>query len=196
MEDIKKEMEELSSRIKSCNKCPLYKNRRNAVPGEGDWKNRIMLIGEAPGFNEDEQGRPFVGKAGRLLEKFLSHIGIKREDVFITNVVKCRPPKNRQPEEDEIKICATLYLDKQIDLIKPKLIICLGNISSTYIFKKFGMRFESMGKQHGRVFSISNLSLQSKIIATYHPAAILRNQNLIPIAKTDWETIGECIRNL
>ena len=196
MEDVKEKMEELSLKIKSCNKCPLYENRKNAVPGEGEWKNRIMLIGEAPGFNEDEQGRPFVGRAGRLLEKFLSHINMKREDVFITNVVKCRPPNNRQPEEEEIKICTSLYLDKQIDLIKPKLIICLGNISASYIFRKFGIRFESMNRQHGRVFSISNLSLQTKIIATYHPAAILRNQNLMSIAKADWEIIGEFIRSL
>jgi len=196
MEDVKEKMEELSLKIKSCNKCPLYENRKNAVPGEGEWKNRIMLIGEAPGFNEDEQGRPFVGRAGRLLEKFLSYINMKREDVFITNVVKCRPPNNRQPEEEEIKICTSLYLDKQIDLIKPKLIICLGNISASYIFRKFGIRFESMNRQHGRVFSISNLSLQTKIIATYHPAAILRNQNLMSIAKADWEIIGEFIRSL
>ena len=196
MEDVKEKMEELSLKIKSCNKCPLYENRKNAVPGEGEWKNRIMLIGEAPGFNEDEQARPFVGRAGRLLEKFLSYINMKREDVFITNVVKCRPPNNRQPEEEEIKICTSLYLDKQIDLIKPKLIICLGNISASYIFRKFGIRFESMNRQHGRVFSISNLSLQTKIIATYHPAAILRNQNLMSIAKADWEIIGEFIRSL
>jgi len=192
-EDIDKELEKLSLQIKSCEKCPLYKNRKNAVPGEGNWKSKIMLIGEAPGFNEDEQGRPFVGKAGKLLEEFLNSIGKNREDVFITNVVKCRPPNNRQPEEDEIKICTSLYLDKQIELIKPKLIVCLGNVSANYIFKKFGLKFESMKKTHGKIFSISNLFIQTKIIATYHPAAILRNQNLMSIAKADWEIIKEVI---
>jgi DNA polymerase len=193
MEDVEKELEKLSLQIKSCDKCSLHKNRKNAVPGEGNWKSRIMLIGEAPGFNEDEQGRPFVGRAGKLLEEFLSSIGKRREDVFITNVVKCRPPNNRQPEEEEIKICTSLYLDKQIELIKPKLIVCLGNVSANYIFKKFGLKFESMNKQHGKVFSVSNLFIQTKIIATYHPAAILRNQNLMTAAKADWEIIKEAI---
>jgi DNA polymerase len=196
MEDVEKELEKLSLQIKSCDKCPLHKNRKNAVPGEGNWRSRIMLIGEAPGFNEDEQGRPFVGRAGKLLEEFLSSIGKRREDVFITNVVKCRPPNNRQPEEEEIKICTSLYLDKQIELIKPKLIVCLGNVSANYIFKKFGLKFESMNKQHGKIFPISNLFIQTKIIATYHPAAILRNQNLMPIAKDDWEIIKEVIDSL
>jgi DNA polymerase len=196
MEDVEKELEKLSLQIKNCNKCPLYKNRKNAVPGEGNWKSRIMLIGEAPGFNEDEQGRPFVGRAGKLLEEFLSSIRKRREEVFITNVVKCRPPNNRQPEEEEIKICTSLYLDKQIELIKPKLIVCLGNVSANYIFKKFGLKFESMNKQHGKVFSVSNLFIQTKIIATYHPAAILRNQNLMTAAKADWEIIKEAIDGL
>jgi len=196
MEDAEKELEKISLQIKNCNKCPLYKNRKNAVPGEGNWRNRIMLIGEAPGFNEDEQGRPFVGKAGKLLEEFLSSIGKKREEVFITNVVKCRPPNNRQPEEEEIRICTSLYLDKQIELINPKLIVCLGNISANYIFKKFGLKFESMNKSHGKVFSVSNLFIQAKVITTYHPAAILRNQNLMPIAKADWETIKEVMEKL
>jgi DNA polymerase len=196
MEDVEKELEKLSLQIKNCDKCSLRKNRKNAVPGEGNWRNRVMLIGEAPGFNEDEQGRPFVGKAGKLLEEFLSSIGKKREEVFITNVVKCRPPNNRQPEEDEIKICTSLYLNRQIELIKPKLIVCLGNISANYIFKKFNLRFESMNKTHGKVFSVSNLFIQTKIIATYHPAAILRNQNLMPIAKADWEIIKESIDSL
>jgi DNA polymerase len=196
MKDVTEELEKLSSQIKVCISCPLHKSRKNAVPGEGNWKSRIMLIGEAPGFNEDEQGRPFVGRAGKLLEEFLNSIGKKREEVFITNVVKCRPPNNRQPEEDEIKICTSLYLDKQIELIKPKLIVCLGNVSARYIFKKFGLKFESMNKTHGKVFSVSNLFIQTKIIATYHPAAILRNRNLMPIAKADWEIIKECLDSL
>jgi DNA polymerase len=193
MGNVEKELEKIWFQIKNCDRCPLHKNRKNAVPGEGHWKNRIMLIGEAPGFNEDEQGRPFVGRAGKLLEEFFEFIGKKREEVFITNVVKCRPPKNRQPEEDEIKVCTSLYLDKQIELIKPKLIVCLGNVSANYIFEKFGLKFESISKQHGKVFSISNLFLQTKIIATYHPAAILRNQNLMEAAKEDWKVIKECI---
>jgi len=196
MKDVDTELQKLSIQIKNCDKCPLYKNRKNAVPGEGDWKNKIMLIGEAPGFNEDEQGRPFVGRAGKLLEEFLNSIGKRREEVFITNVVKCRPPNNRQPEEEEIKTCTSSYLDKQIELIRPKLIVCLGNVSAKYIFNKFGLEFESMNKFHGKIFQVSNLYIQTRIIATYHPAAILRNQNLMPIAKADWETIKEVIEGL
>ncbi|MGC8993546.1 MAG: type-4 uracil-DNA glycosylase [Candidatus Aenigmatarchaeota archaeon] len=190
------ELKKISEEIKNCNKCPLYKSRKNAVPGEGDFKSGIMLIGEAPGFNEDLQGRPFVGRAGKLLEEFLKSVGKRREEVFITNVVKCRPPNNRQPEENEIKICTSLYLDRQIEIIKPKLIVCLGNISASYIFKKFGLRFESMNKQHGKVFSISNLYIKTKIVATYHPAAILRNPNLMNLAKADWEIIKEEMEKL
>ncbi|MGC9059201.1 MAG: type-4 uracil-DNA glycosylase [Candidatus Aenigmatarchaeota archaeon] len=190
------ELKKISEEIKNCNKCPLYKSRKNAVPGEGDFKSGIMLIGEAPGFNEDLQGRPFVGRAGKLLEEFLKSVGKRREEVFITNVVKCRPPNNRQPEENEIKICASLYLDRQIEIIKPKLIVCLGNISASYIFKKFGLKFESMNKQHGKVFSISNLYIKTKTVATYHPAAILRNPNLMNLAKADWEIIKEEMEKL
>jgi DNA polymerase len=190
------ELKKISEEIKNCNKCPLYKSRKNAVPGEGDFKSGIMLIGEAPGFNEDLQGRPFVGRAGKLLEEFLKSVGKRREEVFITNVVKCRPPNNRQPEENEIKICTSLYLDRQIEIIKPKLIVCLGNISASYIFKKFGLKFESMNKQHGKVFSISNLYIKTKIVATYHPAAILRNPNLMNLAKADWEIIKEEMEKL
>ncbi|MEM5814935.1 MAG: type-4 uracil-DNA glycosylase [Candidatus Aenigmatarchaeota archaeon] len=186
------ELEKISREIKKCERCPLHKSRINAVPGEGSIERRIMIIGEAPGYNEDREGRPFVGKAGKLLEEFLKGIGIKREEVYITNVVKCRPPNNRQPEYMEIKVCS-FYLEKQIEIIKPKLIICLGNISTSYIFQKFSLKFESMNKSHGKVFSVSNFKVQAKIIATYHPAAILRNPSLISFAKEDWEKIGELI---
>jgi len=186
------ELEKIAEEIRKCTKCPLHKNRKNTVPGEGSIEKKIVLIGEAPGFNEDIQGRPFVGKAGMLLENFLLSIGLKREEVFITNVVKCRPPNNRQPTEEEVNVCS-VYLDKQIEIIKPKVIVCLGNISSQYILKKFGIKFESMSKMHGKVFSISNLQLQVKIIPTFHPAAILRNNNLLSLTKSDWEKIKEVI---
>jgi len=190
--ESREELERIAEEIRKCTKCPLHENRKNAVPGEGNIERKIMLIGEAPGFNEDVQGRPFVGRAGMLLEKFLLSIGLKREQVFITNVVKCRPPNNRQPTEEEINACS-VYLDKQIEIIKPKVIVCLGNISSQYILKKFEIKFESMTKMHGKVFSISNLQLQVKIIPTFHPAAILRNNNLLSLAKSDWEKIKEVI---
>ena len=120
----------LAEKINKCKACPLWKARINAVPGEGPSKAKIMIIGEAPGRKEDEQGRPFVGLAGKRLNKLLEKNRIDRKNVFITNVVKCRPPENRVPTEAESKICIKLYLNKQINLIKPKLIILLGETAS------------------------------------------------------------------
>jgi uracil-DNA glycosylase len=120
----------LGNKIKKCVACPLAKTRINAVPGEGNSKAKIMIIGEAPGRNEDEQGKPFVGIAGKRLNKLLESNGIERKDVFITNVAKCRPPQNRVPTEEEAKTCINLYLNEQIQAIKPKLIILLGKTAS------------------------------------------------------------------
>ena len=116
------ELEKLYEEIRNCHKCRLAESRTNAVPGEGPEDAQIMFIGEAPGFHEDRQGRPFVGAAGRFLDQLLESIGIKREEVYICNVIKCRPPGNRDPLADEIKACAP-YLDRQIEIIKPRLIV-------------------------------------------------------------------------
>lgn len=191
--EISKILEEIAQEIRNCKKCNLYNSRKNPVPGEGKIDKRIMIVGEAPGYNEDIQGRPFVGRAGMLLEDFLKSIGLKREEVFITNVVKCRPPNNRQPEKEEIEACS-IYLDRQIEAINPKIIICVGNIAASYVFHKFGLKFEGMSKFHGKIFQISNLQYQLKIVATYHPAAILRNPALMSLAKEDWEKIKEVIK--
>jgi len=121
----------LENKIKKCRACPLWKTRINAVPGEGPKNSRIMIIGEAPGRNEDEKGRPFVGLAGKRLNKLLENNNILRKNVFITNVVKCRPPKNRVPTPAEAKICIKLFLNNQIKTIKPKLIILLGKTAAS-----------------------------------------------------------------
>jgi len=140
----------LENKIKKCTACLLWKTRGNAVPGEGPKNAKIMIIGEAPGRNEDEQGRPFVGLAGKRLNKLLENNGIDRKNVFITNVVKCRPPKNRVPTEAEAKICIKLYLNKQINLIKPKLIILLGKTAAgnflQFPFKEIRGKFIKNGK--------------------------------------------------
>ena len=190
------DLEKIAEEIKTCKKCPLHNNRINAVPGEGNHSCGVMLIGEAPGFNEDLQGRPFVGAAGKLLDELMGDVGVSRGVVYITNVVKCRPPSNRQPRDNEVKVCTSLYLDKQIAIINPKLIVCLGNISSKYIFNKYGLKFKSMSEVHGKMYRIISLHGELKIIATYHPAAILRNPKLIEEAKMDWKTIGEAIRSI
>jgi uracil-DNA glycosylase len=117
---------EIAKKIKVCTECGLHQGRTQAVPGEGNTQAEIFFIGEGPGFTEDKRGRPFVGQAGKFLEEMLAIIALKREDVFISNVVKCRPPNNRDPSPDEVDICTRLYLQPQIALIRPKLIVLLG----------------------------------------------------------------------
>ena len=170
-------LEELNEIIKKCKKCDLYKYRKNAVPGEGPKNAKIMLVGEAPGRFEDIKGKPFVGAAGKLLDEILEIVGINRNDVYITNVVKCRPPNNRDPTEEEIKKCSP-YLDMQISMIKPKLIICLGRHSSKYLIEKFGGKFPSISSIHGKVFKFDTLIGSFYLIPTYHPAAAIYNPSL------------------
>lgn len=186
------EMGKISEAVTECRKCGLWKTRKNPVPGEGSLEPKIMFIGEAPGFNEDAQGIPFVGRAGKVLDELLEYIGLERKDVFIGNILKCRPPNNRDPQPEEIKAC-TPYLDRQIALIKPKMICTLGNFSTSYLLEKFGMKPESIGKIHGKVFSIRNLMLSSKIIPLYHPAAALRNPDLKSVIREDFRVLKELI---
>ncbi len=162
----------IEEEIRTCKKCPLYKTRKNAVPGEGGFKKRIMFVGEAPGRREDEQGRPFVGSAGKFLDELLSSIGLSREDVYITNIVKCRPPNNRDPTELEIKTCGP-YLDRQIAIMKPKIICPLGRFAARYILEKFGFELHSISRDQGKVFQGEVI-----ILPMYHPAAALYHQEL------------------
>src|SRR5216684_7329576 len=118
-------LKEIAAEVSTCTKCNLCKSRTKAVPGEGNPHARIMFVGEGPGFHEDRQGRPFVGQAGRFLEELIGSIGLTRDQVFITNVVKCRPPENRDPSPNEINACAP-YLDRPFDLIRPKIVVTLG----------------------------------------------------------------------
>ncbi len=151
--------------IRSCTKCRLYEQRRNAVPGMGNTDADIMFIGEGPGEQEDIQGLPFVGKAGQLLSKMLAAIQLKREEVYITNVVKCRPPGNRAPLPDEVDACFP-YLKRQIDMIRPRIIVCLGGPAiQTMLKSNLGIT-----KLRGQIHRFEEIPL----IATYHPAAVLR----------------------
>ena len=165
-------LKKIEKEIKECKKCPLYKTRKNAVPGEGGFQRRIMFVGEAPGRREDELGRPFVGAAGKFLDELLASIGLSRKDVYITNIVKCRPPGNRDPTDEEIKLCSP-YLDRQIAVMKPKIICPLGRFSAKYILEKFGFEMGKISKIQGKVFEGNIL-----ILPMYHPAAALYHQNL------------------
>lgn len=184
--------EKIRDEIQSCRKCGLHKTRNTPVPGEGSLDPKAMFIGEAPGFNEDRQGKPFVGRAGDVLDEMLDLTGLKREEIFITNILKCRPPGNRDPEAEEIKEC-TPYLDRQISLIKPDVIVTLGNFATSYIMEKFGLKPETIGKVHGKVFRISNLMLTAKIIPMYHPAVVLRNPNLKGSLIEDFRMLKETL---
>ncbi|BAA30579.1 197aa long hypothetical protein [Pyrococcus horikoshii OT3] len=170
-------MKKLEEKIRKCKKCPLWEVRTNPVPGDGSYDTKIMFVGEAPGYWEDQMGLPFVGKAGKVLDELLKLIGLKRSEVYITNIVKCRPPNNRDPTEEEIKACAP-YLDAQIDIIKPKVIVTLGRFSTAYIMKKYGFNVEPISKIHGRVFEARTLFGKIYIVPMYHPAVALYRPQL------------------
>ncbi len=188
-----KEFEELIEEIKRCRKCPLYRTRINPVPGEGSCRAEIMFVGEAPGAREDETGRPFVGAAGRLLTQLLEMIGLRREEVYITNIVKCRPPNNRDPREEEIKACSP-YLLRQIALIRPRIIVALGRHSARFLFNQAGLKWVSMTRMHGSVYEAMISGLKVKLIATYHPAAALYYPRLKPLLEEDFRTLSGLLR--
>lgn len=162
------ELEALHQRIATCQDCSLGRTRTRAVPGEGPEHPLVMFIGEAPGYHEDQQGRPFVGPAGKFLEELLKSVGLKRSEVFITNVVKCHPPDNRDPLPGEIETCRK-YLDRQIELLQPKIIVTLGR----YSLARFAPR-ESISKVHGKPRKVK----EGILFPMYHPAAALHYQGL------------------
>jgi DNA polymerase len=169
----KDEWRDLIEEIKKCRRCPLHQNRTNAVPGEGSVNSDIMIIGEAPGANEDLSGRPFVGAAGTLLRKILREIGFDEEKIYITNVVKCRPPGNRKPNRDEIDACSP-YLRRQIIYIKPKIIIALGNVAGEWIFREAGLQWDSISRNRGRIYEANLYGMKISVIPSFHPSAVIR----------------------
>uniref|UniRef100_A0A7C4H2I3 Type-4 uracil-DNA glycosylase n=1 Tax=Ignisphaera aggregans TaxID=334771 RepID=A0A7C4H2I3_9CREN len=176
--------------MRSCSRCILHRYRKNAVPGEGSRNASVMLIGEAPGATEDELGRPFVGAAGRLLTMVLESLGIRREQTYITNVVKCRPPQNREPRDDEIENCS-IYLESQIVMLKPKIVVTLGNIAGKKVFSMCSIEWEGIMRMRGRVYSVNLLGLDVSVIPTIHPAAALYNPSLREILTSDLKYIRD-----
>lgn len=168
--------------VKECKRCELHKNRLNAVPGSGSIYSRLVIIGEAPGEKEDKIGIPFVGPSGQKLNTYLKEIGLKREDVYITNVVKCRPPHNREPTIEEVSICRE-FLDFEIQFLKPEIILLLGNIALEYIT---GER-KGIMKRRGNVFSYKNMI----VLPTYHPSFILSNPFKEEEIKRDFQILKE-----
>ncbi|MCS6869974.1 MAG: uracil-DNA glycosylase [Anaerolineae bacterium] len=179
-------LEGIAAEVRACTRCPLHAaGRTNAVPGAGSYTAEVMFIGEGPGFNEDRQGLPFVGQSGKLLDELLSMIGMRRSQVFITNVVKCRPPENRDPLPDEITICTQAYLYRQIELIAPKVIVTLGRFSMGLFFPN-----AKITQIHGR----EKWENGRAYLPLYHPAAVLRNmETLKPQMEADFRKIPQLV---
>ncbi|RIB35596.1 MAG: uracil-DNA glycosylase [Candidatus Nanoclepta minutus] len=191
--DKGEEIEKINREINQCKRCPLYQSKINYVPGEGDPSSEIMFIGEAPGREEDKQGRPFVGNAGKYLTETIEKIlEIKREDIFITNVLKCRPPNNRDPKEEEIEACS-IWLIRQIETIKPRIIVTLGRHSSKFIFSYFGLEFTNIMNERGKIRKVRKWDKDVYIIPTLHPAAVLYHQNWRELFEKDFNTIRSVI---
>lgn len=184
---MSKTLTELKNQCLECKECELYKTRTNVVFGNGNENADIMFIGEAPGEKEDISGNVFVGRAGQLLDSLLAEIGLKRENVYIANMCKCRPPLNRDPKPIEQEKCIE-YLFEQINIVKPKLLVCLGRISAKRLISK---DFK-VTKEHGTVFERDGL----KIMGTFHPAAILRNPHQKPDMQKDFLVIKEYSRTI
>jgi uracil-DNA glycosylase family 4 len=182
-ESVVAEMERLNAEVEACTRCPLHLDTTHGVPGEGKNDADIMLVGEGPGFNEDKQGRPFVGAAGRFLEELLSIAHLERADVYITNVVKHRPPNNRDPEPGELAACRT-YLERQIQLIEPKVIVTLGRYSLGTFFPG-----DKISAVHGRIRERGG----KHFFNMYHPAAALHQQALRQTLLDDMKRLADFI---
>ncbi len=180
------ELTELYEQIRNCTQCALHRSRTKVVPGEGPEGAEIMFIGEAPGFHEDRQGRPFVGAAGNFLDELLEMIGLTREEVYICNVLKCRPPQNRDPQSDEIEACRP-YLDRQIELIRPKMVVALGRFSMARWFPD-----ARISRIHGQPRKIG----ARLYYPMYHPAAALHQPSLRRAVEEDMRRIPDLIAQM
>jgi DNA polymerase len=186
------ELEKIAEEVRQCRKCSLGSLRTNAVPGEGNPDARIMFIGEAPGADEDAQGRPFVGRAGKLLDKIIEACGLKRNDVFIGNILKCRPPDNRDPRAEEIISCLP-YLQRQIEIIKPEIIVALGAHAARTLLNTTKSIGQLRGHFHEYYTGIGRPAI--KLMATYHTAYLLRNYSPENRRKV-WEDMKKVLAEL
>jgi DNA polymerase len=177
------ELKQVAQQVSVCTRCPLHHSRKLAVPGEGPVNAEIMFIGEGPGFHENEQGRPFVGAAGKVLDDLLAKINLKRSEVFIGNVVKCRPPGNRDPQPDELAACSE-YLERQIQAINPKVVVTLGRYSLAHFMPNV-----KIGDVHGQARQLKG----RLVVAMYHPAAGLHQRSLMSTIEEDFKRIPDLI---
>lgn len=177
-------IEDIASDVRSCTRCRLSQTRTNAVPGEGSPGAPLMIVGEAPGVREDEEGRPFVGAAGRVLDSILSSLGLDRSKVYVTNAVKCRPPGNRPVHADELGACIG-FLEREIRAVKPRVILCLGHLAGRAVYSLSGLRFTGVSQHRGSVVRARFGDVEADVIVTYHPAFTLYNPRLKPELERD-----------
>ena len=176
-----KQLQELHETIRKCTLCPLHESRTNAVPGEGPATSRVMFIGEAPGAREDESGRPFVGRSGELLISMIQEIGLSRNSVFITSILKSRPPRNRPPTQVEIDACRP-YLEQQIEIINPKIVVLLGGVAISSLVGPW-----KVSEAHGRFYETDDRTY----FMTYHPAAALRFPKVKAAMREDFQILNQ-----
>ncbi|MBC7349074.1 MAG: uracil-DNA glycosylase [Candidatus Aminicenantes bacterium] len=181
------EWERLIRKIMACQACPLFKGRKQAVPGEGNRRAQLMFVGEAPGRDEDLQGKPFVGRAGQLLTRIIQAMGFSREEVYIANVIKCRPPENRTPKPDEIRACSPFLL-KQIELIQPRVIVALGKVATDFFLQSP----KSMSELRGHFGQFQDVP----VMPTFHPSYLVRNEGNKEIKKMVWEDMKKVLELL
>jgi len=180
-------LQDLEAEIRSCKGCSLHKSRTHAVPGEGDVQAELMFVGEGPGYDEDLQGRPFVGRAGQLLTKIIGAMGFARENVYITNVVKCRPPDNRNPRSEEIAACAP-YLQRQMAAVKPRIIVSLGNVPTQFLLDTSS----GISSLRGSFHSLGD----ALVMPTFHPSYLVRNEQNRELKRKVWEDMKKVMAEL
>ena len=180
-------LKQVRNDVVDCQKCSLYKTRILPVIGQGSHSAKIMFVGEAPGAKEDKTGFPFCGASGKFLDELLNSAGIKREEVYICNLLKCRPPGNRDPKPEELEVC-TPYLERQIEAINPKIISPLGRHSMNFLMKKFNLedKIDLISKIHGKIF---NIEKNIKLVPLYHPAVAVYNANMKKVLIKDFEIL-------
>ena len=184
----KERLEAVAAEVLACRRCSLHEGRKNPVVGGGDLDSPLVLVGEAPGRKEDELGKPFVGSAGKILDSMLEGAGLERSRLFITNVVKCHPPKNRRPLSKEVRAC-TEHLEALLGIISPRVIAPMGNSSTSYVLGRYGLERSSIGEVHGRSLEAQAPWGRIVIFPLYHPAAVLYNRSLEGELKRDFASL-------
>jgi DNA polymerase len=184
------EMSKINEQVERCNNCELCKKIRKKVMGEGNLDTFIVFVGEAPGAEEDKKGQPFIGKAGRLLDNLFEKVELSRNDVYITNLVKCRPPNNRRPYRTEIEECNN-YLEKELEVVRPSILSPMGNTAVRYFNEKFGLGSKSIGEIHGTRYKLSTSWGLIDMVPLYHPAAAIYRRNLFSELLDDLSLIIE-----